>query len=809
MSGQLFQDLRYGARLLGKSPGFTAIAILTLALGIGANTAIFSVADALLIRPLPYPDADRLVIVTNARAEGRRPFSYARATFLQEHGRSFEGFAPYVAENFNLTGRGSPEQLPAVRVAWNFFQVLRVMPALGRVFRPDEDQPSGHPAVLISDSLWKRRFNADPNVIGESITLDSVATTIIGVMPVNFEFAPLGRSVDIWSTRTFEANNITAEQVLAGITYLIAVARIRSELSLEQAQSEMRVLDARYRRERPEAADSDPRLSISLNQVQQLMVANVRTAVLVLFGAVGFVLLIACANVASLLLSRALSRRKEIAVRIALGASRASVIRQLLTENLLLAMMSGALGVAISVVSARAMSTLPANALPRINRVEIDGQVLAFTVLVSVLTGILFGLAPALHVSKPDVQIVLRDEGRGTAGGRRRNFARSLLVVSQVALSLILLIGAGLLIRSFMNLQQVELGFNPQGVLVMNIALPRSRYSTAAQTAGFFDRVVSQAASVPGVRAAAVSAGLPLHPARYSPLLPEGTPEVPLGQRPLFSIVAVSPAYFETMGIPLLRGRALSARDRDGAPLVAVVNEAFARRFWPNENGLGKQVRIGNMTQPTVVVGVAGNVKNIFLAVESVPELYYPLEQRPSHSMNLIVRCEGDPRRLSNPLRSQILSIDKEQPVTDVRTMEQHLANSITPNRLTTLLLGIFSILALLVATVGLYALIAYSVAQRTQEMGVRLALGAMPRDIRRLVMRQGFFLVISGVAIGLTGSYALTRVMKSLLYQVSPTDVWAYGLCTLLFVAVALVASYVPARRASNCDPSEALRYE
>lgn len=793
--------------MFSKTPGFTAIAILTLALGIGANTAIFSIANALLIRPLPYPDPDHLVIVTNARGPNRRPFSYNRATFLQQHSQSFAGLAPFVAENFNMTGRGDPEQLPAVRVASNFFEVLGVGPALGRSFRPEENRSGGHPAVLISDSLWKRRFGADPNVLGQSIALDSVATTIIGVMPGNFEFAPLGRSVDIWSSRTFEANNLTAEQVRDGITYLIAVARVR--VSLDQAQAEMAVLDNQYRRQNPDQVDADPKYSISLNQVQTLMVANVRTAVLVLFGAVGFVLLIACANVASLLLSRALARRKEIAVRTAMGASRAGVIRQLLTENVLLAAASGAVGVALSFWTMRAMSTLPANTLPRINRVQIDGQVLAFTVGLSLLTGILFGLMPALQLSKSDVQGVLRDEGRGSAGGRRRNLLRSLLVISQVALSLILLIGAGLLMRSFVGLQSVNVGFNPHNLLVMNIALPPSRYSTSAQVSGFFDRLVQQAALLPGVRSAAVSSGLPLRPARYSPLLPEGYPEVPLGQRPLFSIQCISRTFFETMGIPLLRGRAFTDRDHEGAPLAGIVNEAFANRFWPNESALGKRIFLGTMKQPTIVVGVVGNVKNIRLAVESVPELYYPLAQRPSNVMNLVVRGQGDPRALAAPLRTEILAIDKEQPATGVRTMEQHLAESITPNRLTTLLLVIFSVMALVVATVGLYGLVSYSVAQRTQELGIRLALGAMPGDIRRLVMRQGFVLAILGIVLGLAGAYFLTALMKSLLYEVTATDVWTYSACGALFVIVALVASYVPARRAARCDPSEALRYE
>ena len=807
--GQVLQDIRYGVRMLGKSPVFTAVAVLTLALGIGSNTAIFSVANALLIRTLPYPDPDRLVIVTNASGPNRRPFSYMRSKFLEERSRSFEGVASFVAENFNLTGRGDPEQLPAVRVSWNFFRVLGVNPDLGRTFLPEEDRPGGQPAVLISDSLWKRRFGRDPNVLGRSIILDSVPTTVVGVMPVDFEFAPLGRSIDIWSTRTFEANNLTADQVRGGIAYLIAVARIRPELSLDQAQAEMRVLDSQYRAENPNLADADPRLNITLNPVQKLMVANVRTALLVLFGAVGFVLLIACANLASLLLSRALARRKEMAVRTALGASRGEVVRQLLTENILLALTGGIFGAALSFWSARMMSTLPANALPRINPVQIDGAVLGFTLAVSFLTGILFGLMPALQLSKPDVQAVLRDESRGASGSRRRNLLRSLLVVSQIALSLILLVGAGLLMRSFISLQNVNVGFNPHNLLVMNIALPPSRYSSAPTIAAFFDRLCKQVAAMPGVSSVAVSSGLPLRPSRYSPLLPEGSPEAPLGQRPIFSIQAISEGFFETMGIPFLRGRAFRDADKEYAPQVAIINEAFARRFWPSESALGKRIFVGTAPQPAVVAGVVGNVKNIRLAVESVPELYYPMTQRPSPSMNLVVRCAGDPRALAAPVRAQVFSIDKQQPVTNVRTMEQHLATSITPNRLTALLLVVFSAMALIVATVGLYGLIAYSTAQRTQEMGIRVALGALPGDLRRLVLRQGLLLGISGVSLGLAGSYGLSRLIESLLYEVSPTDAWTFGFCAVLLLAITLLASYVPARRAARCDPSLALRYE
>lgn len=806
---KLFEDLRFGARMLAKTRGFTVAAILTLSLGIAANTTIFSVANALLLRPLPYQDSERLVIVTNARGPNRRSFSYVRATFLQEHSRSFAGLAPFVSSNFNMTGRGEPEQLPAMRVGWNFFQVLGAGPVLGRAFRPEEDQPGARPVVVISDSLWKRRFGADARAIGQSITLDSFDTTIVGVMPANFEFAPAGRSIDVWSSGPFELNTFASRQGREGAAYVIAVARIRSLLPLDQAQAEMGVLDAQYRREYPAMTDADPRLSITLNKFQELMVANVRTKVMVLFGAVGFVLLIACANIASLLLSRAWTRRKEIAIRTALGAGRAGVVGQLLTESALLALVSGGLGVMLSVWGTRVLSALPPSTLPRINPIRIDGQVLAFALAVSLLTGIAFGLMPALQLSKSDVQGVLRDEGRGTSGGKRRNLTRSLLVVSQVALSMTLLIGAGLLMRSFLSLQNVPLGFNPHNVLLMNITLPASRYATPSQVAGFFDRVLKQVTGMPGVRSAAVSSALPLVPSHYSPLLVEGQPAVPLAQRPSHSVIAISPAYFETMGIPLLRGRVFDDRDKGGEPLVAIVNDVFARRFWPNESGLGKHVLLNRMTPPFAVVGVVGNVKNIRLAVVSVPEMYYPLAQVASQYMHLIVRGAGDVRGLSAPIRAQVSAIDKDQPLTNVRSMEEHLADSISQDRVTAFLLVIFSMMALLVATVGLYALIAYSVAQRTQELGIRLALGAKRGQIVRLVMRQGLLPAVLGVLIGLAGSWGLTRVMKSLLFQVSATDLRVFAASGVLFIAVALAASYIPARRAAQLDPSDALRYE
>lgn len=806
MAGRLSEDLRFTARMLARNPVFTLVAVLTLALGIGANTAIFSVANAVLFRSLPYRDADRLVIVTHARGPNRRPFTYHRARFIEERSRAFAGFAPFVTENFNLSGRGEPEVLASARVAWNFLDVLGVHPALGRAFHAEDDRPGALAVATISDSLWKR-LGAPHGIVGEFLTLDSIPTAVIGVLPPDFEFAPLGRSVDVWSTRTYQTNSLTAQQVRAGAIYLIAVARLR--LPLEQARAEMRVLDAQYNQENPGLADADSRRGISLNPVQDLMVAPVRREVLLLFGAVACVLLIACANLASLLLSRSVARRKEIAIRTALGATRSGLVRQLLTESLFLALMSGALGVALSAILIRVAASLPANILPRINPIRIDLSVLAFSTAASLLKGILFGLIPALEISKTDVQGALRDESRGSTGGRWRNLSRGLLVVSQIAISMMLTIGAGLLMRTFVRLENVPLGFKPDRALLMNIALPPARYSSTAQIASFFDRVLQQVATKPGVRSAAVSSALPLHPWRYSPLLPEGQPDVPVAQRPLLSTQAISPSYFETMGIPLLQGRTFTEGDNETAPPVAIVNQVFAQRYWPNQSAVGEHVIVENAQQAVRVVGVAGNVKNITLAAISTPELYYPVAQRPSQAMHLIVRCALNPLSLSAAVRSAVLAIDPDQPVTDVRTMEQHLSDSVTRTQLTMLLLAVFSGMAMLVATVGLYGLIAYSVAQRTQELGIRLALGAAPGSVLRMVLRQGLALAILGVLIGLGGALALTQFMRSLLYGVSTTDGWTFAACASFFILIALVASYIPAWRAARLDPKEALRRE
>jgi predicted permease len=806
------RNFRYAARTLAKSPGFTLVAIVTLALGIGANTAIFSVANALLLRPLPYAHPDRLVLVYAVKADAPfaiQPFSYLRATFLNEKSRAFAGFAAFTNETFNLTGTGDPEQLSAARVSWNFFNVLGVSPAIGRAFLPEEDQPGARAVCLISHALWTRAFGARADIAGQNITLDATPYTIAGVLPRGFQFAPLGADVDLWAPRVFDLNITTPAQIRAGVGFLSAVARLAPGVSARQADAEMNILDRQYKRENPGMPDADPSQTIHARDLQEQTVANVRTAVLILCGAVGLLLLIACANVAALLLSRALARRKEIAIRAALGAKRTALIAQLLAESVLLALAGGALGIALSAWGTHALAALGQGNLPRVDEIGIDWRVMLFTAGLSLITGVLFGLLPALQLSRQDLNPVLRAEGRGSAGSRRRSRARGVLVVAQVALSMVLLVGAGLLIRSFVRLRNVNGGFDARNVLTMRVALPPARYPKGPQMAAFYDQVVKKVSAMPGVRSAAVCSALPVRPVRFSPVLVQGQPEIPLAARPLMAIQMVSPAYFRTLRVALRQGREFNERDDPGAPLVAVVNETLVRRYWPHDNPIGKHLLLGRMVKPTEVVGVAADVSNLSLAAAPEAEVYLPFPQRPWASMNLILRTAGDPRNLAGAARAAVAAVDRDQPVTAVNTMEEVLAASTAQQRFSVFLLGVFSVTALVLAAVGLYGAIAYSVAERTQEMGIRIALGADTGDILRMIVGQGLALALAGLVIGAVAALALTRLMSGLLFQVSAADPASFAAGALLFAVVAALASYLPARRATRVDPTEALRYE
>ncbi len=808
----MLRDLRYALRLIARSPLFCAAAILTFALGIGANTAIFSVANALLLRQLPYPHPDRLVVLNLERKsadERDSPLSLPRFTFIADHSQSLAGPAAFTNEVFSLTGHGDPEQVRAERVTWNFFDTLGVAPAFGRSFRPEEDQPGGDAVVLISHALAMRLFGADAAASGGHLALDSRDYTIIGVLPPDFSFGLFGEAADIVAPRVYDLNIITPQQARNGTGFLTGIARLKPGIAISQAQAELDALGADYRRDNPKLPDADPGATVSISNLRDEMVRNFRSAVLILFGAVTLVLLIACANVAGLLLSRAMGRQREIAVRAAIGATRRELVRQLLTESLVLALAGGALGAAGSAWGTRVLASLAGQILPRAAEIHTDTRVLVFTLAVSILAGILFGLAPALQLARPDPGAGLRTQGRGSTSGRGRIALRSVLVVSQVTLAIVLLIGAGLLLRNFVQILSAGAGFDTRNVLTMKVALPPSRYVGGAKMTAFYDELVRSVRTVPGVIAVADSSALPANPIRYSPALAEGQPAVPLGERPLFNIQTISPGYAATLRLPLLRGREFRENDDATAPRVIVVNETLVRRFWPNQNPIGKHILLGRMTQPCEVVGVFGDIRNNSLAADVQPEIYLPFAQLPWPAMHLLVRTAGAPQGFVASVRARIRELDRDLPVTGVQTMEELLESAAAQPRFTTSLLGALAATALLLAIVGIYGVIAYSVAERTREMGIRLALGAERTDILRLVLRQGLLLAFGGIGLGLGGAFLLTRLMQSLLYRVSTTDPLTFVAGPLLFLFVAMAASYIPARRATRVDPVIALQYE
>jgi putative ABC transport system permease protein len=801
-------DLKYAFRMLLKNPIFSLAAVFTLALGIGGNTAIFTVTNALLFKSLPYRNPNELVMLnTERRSANDREgsFSLNRYELIRDRNRSFSGVAVWAIDSSNLTGRGEPTQLPMVRVSPNFFSLLGVSPQVGRSFLAEEGQPAGKPAVMISDTLWHSRFGGDPAIVGQTVTLDAMPYTIIGVLPAGIQFPFIG-SADVWSPRYFELSFMTPEHLRAGVGYLSGVARLAPGASIKSAAAEMNVLHEEYSRQFPKAPDAGPDISLIVGNLQELTVANVHALLVMLSLAVGLVLLIACANVASLLLSRALGRSREIAIRTALGARRADVIRQLLTESILLALISGGFGLALGFLGTRTLSRYGQANLPGGFSISLDSHVLAFTLVISLLTGIFFGIFPAVKLARTNVNSQLRDEDRGTTGSQKRMQVKNLLVIFQIALCMLLLISASLMVRSFEHLQKAELGFDPSNVISMNISLPTVKYAKAEQQIAFFDELLRKVNAVPGVRSSSISAALPLTPRRVTPVLPDGQPEVPLAQRPFIIIEAVGSLWFQTMRVPMKIGRAFTDQDNAQAPRVVVVNEAFARRFWPNENPIGKHVVVGRA--PTAeVVGVSVGVKNYGLAADSQTQIYLPFLQLPWGNMNLLVRSAVEPRALVSSLQQQVYSIDPDQPITNVQTMDELLNTSRAQPRFTMFLLTVLSSIALILAVVGIYGVIAYTVVQRRAELGIRMALGAEKGDILRLVMGQGLFLTLVGVAIGLMAALASTRVMASLLYEVKDHDLATFVFAPVVFLLIGIVASYVPARRAMSVDPVEALR--
>src|SRR5215831_15405646 len=807
------QDLRFGLRMLRKNPGFSLAAILTLALGIGGNTAIFTITSAVLLKPLPYQDPQQLVSLDAQQKDHQsRCCTLAWSDLIRDRNQSFSAVAVAAPDTADFTGRGEPMQLPIARVSPSFFTLLGVKPQLGQVFSEGDGRPEGRRVVIISNGLWHSRFGGDRTAIGQSITLDSTPYTVIGVLPAGIQFPFLGAQAEVWSPRYFEYSLFTPQRLRMGVGYLSTYARLRPGISIDRALAELQVLHQQYRKENPAMPDADPGVSASVTRLQDSVVADIRPKLLILSIVVGVVLAIACANVASLLLSRALARRKEIAIRNALGAPRGMIIQQLLTESVLLALIAGALGLGFSVAGTRSLTSLAQSSLPQGVPIGMDARVLVFALLLSVLTGIVFGIFPALQLSRTNVNSTLRDEGHGSTGSHTRAQLKSILVIGEVALSLILLIIAGLLVRSFSKLLSVDPGFDPRNVLTMNVSLPAVKYAEAEKQIAFFDELLRRVSALPGTRSAAISAALPLTPKRITPVLPEGQPEVPLAERPFIIIEATSPGFLETLNIPLRAGRRFNEADNATAPKVILVNETLARRYWPNQNAVGKHILIGRQPAPAEIVGVTADVKNKGLAVETAPQIYLPFPQIPWGNMNLQLRTANDPHSLISAVRAQVSSLDPDQPVTSIQTVEELMDSSRAQPRFMMLLLGLFSATALALAVIGLYGVLAYSVAQRQGELGIRLALGAERSDIFRLVVGQGLGLTLVGVVIGLALalglSFKMSNAASGLLYRVGTRDLAAFTIAPLAFVFIALLASYLPARRASKLDPTEALRH-
>jgi putative ABC transport system permease protein len=801
----LFKDIRYGLRSLARRPGFTAIAAITLALGIGANTAIFSVVNAVLLRPLPYDDPERIVWLWDTAPQlATLPTSLPDFLGWKEQNRSFESLAAFQGGNmFVDAGDGSTDTRIGL-VTPELFSVFRVSPILGRTFTNEETLPGRFRVAVLSHAMWQSRFGSDPNVSGRTIQLNGIAYTIIGVMPAGFSYPD---RAELWRPLPIDPAKLDP-----GPHYLDVVGRLKPGVTLAQAQADMSTIAARLSQQYKEKNAGH---GVKLEPLTKVVVGDVGLALYVLLGAVGFVLLIACANLANLMLARVGARQKEIAVRTALGASRVRIVRQLLTESVMLAVIGGGAGLLLAIWAVRWIVSLSADTIPRVHEISMDPRVAAFTLLVSVLTGLLFGLAPALQVSRPDLTDALKESGRSTAG-LRRNRLRSALVVTEVALSLVLLVGAGLMIRSFAKLSQVDPGFKPDQVMTMGVVLLRGKYPEDEQVAQGFAQLLDRAVNTPGVLSAGAISDLPLTGSNISDsFIIEGRPPIPKESEPTTEYHIITPRYFESMGIPLLSGRDIAPTDTRQSPNVVVINDAFARRHFAGENPLGHRLKLqGQERDPLQIVGVINNVRNLALDEQPTPEVYVPFLQDPlspnyQRSMTIVARTKTDPAAVAGPLRAALTSVDKSLPFYAFKPLSEHLRDSLARRRFNLVLLSIFGGVALVLAAVGIYGVISYGVSQRTHEMGIRTALGAKPRDVLKLVVRQAMVLALGGVGIGLLASLALTRLMKSLLFNVGVTDPLTFAAIALLMTLVALLACLVPARRATKVDPIVALRYE
>jgi putative ABC transport system permease protein len=807
----LLQDLRYGIRLLAKSPGVTAVAVLSLALGISANTVIFSVINGVLLKSLPYADPDGIVLAWGDEpSEGnhRSQVSATDVDDLRNQSSVFEDIATYSSWQPILSGAGDAERVPAMQVGDGYFKIMRGEPILGRTFLPEEQEEGKDFVIVLGHGLWQRTFGGDPNIVGKTVLLNSRPYTVVGVMPESFKSLPtslIDARADFYRP---VAEKYDEEE--RSSRHLRAIARLKPGVALDQAQAEMNVIAARLEQEHP---THNTGRGVRLVPLAEDTVGGLRPTLLTLFGAVAFVLLIACANVGNLLLARSAVRQKEIAIRSALGAARVRLVRQLLTESVLLAITGGGMGLLLALWGTSLVESLGSRVNPMLASVDLDLRVLGFTIGLSLLTGVVFGLAPALRISKPDLNESLKEGGRGSGAGSGSNRLRSALVVSEVAMAVVLLICAGLLIKTVIRLRSTNTGFNPENILTMTVALPNAKYPRSPGWVAFYNQIVERIQSLPGVQAAGVTSVLPLSGNFDGRGLAVETRPKPRGEEISVDLYITTPGYLQAMRIPLLRGRELDERDVEGSQMVALVNQTMAEELWPNDDPIGKRIKFpGSEKRPQpwrTVVGVVSDVAQYGLEQKPPMQMYLAESQFPTSIMTLVVRADSDPASITSAIRNEILAVDKDQAVFNVATMEQLLGDSISLKRFSMLLLILFSALALTLAAVGIYGVISYSVSQRSHEIGVRMALGADRNDILKLVVGQGMRPALAGIAIGLAAALGLTRAMTSLLFGVSATDPATFALISVVLAGVALGACFVPARRATKVDPMIALRYE
>jgi putative ABC transport system permease protein len=796
-----FQDLRYGFRSLRKKPGFTVTAVIALALGIGANTAIFSVINAVLLRSLTYRDPGSIVMVWERSLRGgRSQNSVSPANFLdwKKQSSSFEQIAASWDTRLNLTSGGEPEEIQVQKVSANFFAVLGVQPELGRTFVAAEETPGTEPGVILGHDLWQSHFAGNPDIIGQTVTMSGRNCTVVGVMPPGFHF--LNTQIKAWLPLQFDP---TTEWRKSG-RFLRSVARLKPGVTLRQAQAELDTIGKQLEIAYP---DFNKGWGVNLVPMHEQIVGDIRPVLLVLLAAVAFVLLIACANVANLLLSRAASRQKELALRAALGADRMRLIRQMLTESVLLAMMGGAVGVLLAYWGIQLLIAFAPDNIPRLQEITIDPRVLGFTFGVSLLTGLVFGLVPALPASRPDLNDALKEGARSSSSGNR--VVRNLFVVAEMALALVLLIGAGLMLRSFSQLHQVKTGFEADNVLTMRVQLPMAKYGQPQERADFFKRAEERLAALPGVKSVGAINYLPLTGLATSTSFNLATKPLPPSESPGTEVRPITPGYFAAMGIPLIKGRVFDERDGPNSR-VLIINETLARKFFPGQDPIGQQLIV--TWDPQVadeIIGIVGDIKETALEQEPNPAIYWPHLREPYPFMNFVIRAAIDPATLTAAVTREIHTLDPDQPVADVRTLDEIVAKSISRPRFNALLLAIFAGVALLLASVGIYGVMNYSATQRTQEIGIRMALGAKPGDILRLVVGHGMKLTFAGIALGVIASLALTRVMSNLLFGITATDLPTFLSVSAMLTFVALLANYIPARRATRVNPVVALRYE